>query len=147
MIRRIVAAAVAVATLVPGTQALAAPAAPANLRVVGVTPTTATLAWDPVAGAVFSYEIDNNGSMTRIVTGRASTFTVDNLSPNHLYHWTVVARGSTARCHRRATRWTRPPRPVRSTPPRPRRRPGSTSSTVERTTSALPGPPAPTTPA
>jgi glucose/arabinose dehydrogenase len=94
VIRRIIVAALAATTFVPGAQAFASvpPTAPLNLRVVSITQTSITLAWDPVPGDIFSYEVNQNGSMSRIVGGQTTTKTVDNLTPNHLYHWTVLAR-------------------------------------------------------
>ncbi|MBP2329661.1 glucose/arabinose dehydrogenase [Kibdelosporangium banguiense] len=97
MIRRISVAAVAACmllTVVPGASASAPPSAPVNLRVVDVTQTSVTLAWDAATDdvGVFSYEINQRGSMSRIVGGRTTTKVVDNLQPNREYRWTVLAR-------------------------------------------------------
>jgi glucose/arabinose dehydrogenase len=94
VIRRIIVAALAACSSLSMAQVVsAAPSAPSNVRVTGVTQTSITLEWDRVPGDVFSYEINQNGSMSRIVGGRTTTKTVDNLQPGREYRWTVLARG------------------------------------------------------
>ncbi|MEV4315032.1 PQQ-dependent sugar dehydrogenase [Actinocrispum sp. NPDC049592] len=94
MIRRIVVAAVAACSFLSlGQVVSAAPETPSNVHVVAVTQTSITLAWDAVPGDLLSYEVYQNGSMSRIVGGRTTTKTVDNLQPGREYRWTVLARG------------------------------------------------------
>ncbi|GLZ32002.1 hypothetical protein Lesp02_41900 [Lentzea sp. NBRC 105346] len=67
-------------------------AAPGNLRVLEVTRTTATLAWDAAPGDVFSYEISLPDRVWRIVPGTRTTKVIDNLTPGRAYRWKVAAR-------------------------------------------------------
>lgn len=70
--------------------------APKNLRVTGVTTTTATLAWDAVPGAGY-YRAYRSGASTNVGGTDGTTITVSGLTPNTEYSFQVAADTTTGK--------------------------------------------------
>jgi glucose/arabinose dehydrogenase len=70
------------------------PVAPVNLRVTGVTATSATLAWDAATDnvAVTAYDVYQQGQFVKSVDGHTLTTTVSRLTPTSMYGFYVNAR-------------------------------------------------------
>lgn len=68
------------------------PSVPENLQIVSVTANAVTLNWDDATDntGVTGYEVYGDGNL--IATTGGSEFTVENLSPNTSYSFTVLAR-------------------------------------------------------
>jgi glucose/arabinose dehydrogenase len=77
-----------------GTTDMAAPSAPKNLRSTGVTSNTADLAWDAPTDnvGVAAYDIYHDGNKLAEADGKATKATVEDLTPNTTYRFSVFAR-------------------------------------------------------
>ncbi|MBC7292585.1 MAG: fibronectin type III domain-containing protein, partial [Thermoleophilia bacterium] len=71
-------------------EVLTAPAAPAGLRATGTTPTSVSLAWDPVAGAA-SYKVYVGGAFR--TAAQSNSAEIQGLSPRTSYAFAVSAVG------------------------------------------------------
>lgn len=92
------------------------PTAPANLRLVQVTPISVTLTWDPSTDdvGVTGYAVFRDGSLVKQVPGDTLTATVGGLTPDTAYGLYVVASDA-------AGNWSPPSSnlPVRTLPGEP----------------------------
>jgi chitodextrinase len=69
-----------------------APTTPTNLRVTGVTKTSASLAWDPSTdNGSFSYVVRQDNSQSWTVNSTQTSYTLDWLSPGRTYSFSVYA--------------------------------------------------------
>jgi glucose/arabinose dehydrogenase len=70
------------------------PTAPTNLRLIGATPTTVTIGWDPATDdvGVVAYDMFHDGQLCATVPGNAFEATCTGLSPRVMYGFYVDAR-------------------------------------------------------
>ena len=74
-----------------------APTAPLNLKVIGTTITSVTLSWDASTDniGVYKYDVYVNGSKSYTVPASSTSFTVNGLTTNQPYGFSVKARDIT----------------------------------------------------
>lgn len=105
-------------TLLPSTVAHAAPATPTGLRVVSVTDTTVTMAWNTTPGATayrLWYGVNAGGTKaTMHEPGNVTTTTITGLTPGTTHHIDISASDASGR-----SAYT-PRLPVRTAPAMPR---------------------------